>query len=542
MAELFRFIEQAFVVPAGQDDAIDVGTESDFQTELRRAVDSDGGPDRLRGIAEQFLSSTAPPQDSPPITRASQYVDLAKRLRVLKPLTGAKITQEVKTVFGASPGELVGSDEFDRELTLSSDLTVAVKLTTDFDRLNAAAIATTRRVIAFLQDFVADRVEPLDSKTIRARLDRPLKVPQEYLPKAATPPTLHQPAPRPDPAIDERQRMLKQQAALERAYNTLMSLHPSQLEVSTFGSHEPMSTSHEPQAMGGSERRHGDQSPMTSTAMAARTILAIPRRTLDSLDQTVREAIHAELPDPASVSMQNVVEVVKRRWLEVSQKVEPAKLPTPARTYRVGLHLFAVQEAKVLPDRHVIDAPRPAPDFSHAITRPIGIGNLQVVRQELIGYVPSDISHIENVLPGELMRRTTRREETNELTITEETETSQSEERDLQSTERSELASEAQKEASQQTVASQGETTTTSYGKLVENSKTNYAQRDGSRGQQGHANGEAAAHSAREEGVPRYGRPSVRQQRWQQGHPWHLSVGRQEVQDAHRERRQASAL
>ena len=28
----------------------------------------------------------------------------------------------------------------------------------------------------------------------------------------------------------------------------------------------------------------------------------------------------------------------------------------------------------------------PEPDFSYAITRPVGIGNLQVVRQELIGY------------------------------------------------------------------------------------------------------------------------------------------------------------
>lgn len=476
MAELFRLIEQAFVVPAGQDGSIDVATESDFQTELRRAVDSGGGPDRLRGIAEQFLSSTAPSQDSPPITRASQYVDLASRLRTLKPLTGAKTTQEVRTVFGASPSELVGSDEFDRELTLSSDLTVAVKLTTGFDRLNAAWIATTRRVIAFLQDFVADRVEPLDSKTIRARLDRPLKVPQEYLPKAAIPPTPHPLAPRPDPVIDERQRMLKQQAALESAYNTLMSLHPSQLEVRTFDAREPVSASRAPEAMRVLSGAQGDQSPVASEATATRTVLAIPRRTLDSLDQTVRDAVHAELPDPASVSMQNVVEVVKRRWLEVSQKVEPAKLPTPARTYRVGLHLFAVQPPRVLPDMQDLDESVGAePDFSHAVTRPVGIGNLQVVRQELIGYVPSDISHIENVLPGELMRRTTRREETNELTITEEAETSQSEERDLQSTKRNELASEAQKEASQQTVASQGETTTTSYGKLVENSKTNYA-------------------------------------------------------------------
>ena len=64
---------------------------------------------------------------------------------------------------------------------------MAVKLTTGFDRLDAPAVATARRVIAFLQDFVANKVKPLDAKTVRARLARPLKVPQEYLPKASVP-------------------------------------------------------------------------------------------------------------------------------------------------------------------------------------------------------------------------------------------------------------------------------------------------------------------------------------------------------------------
>lgn len=110
-----------------------------------------------------------------------------------------------------------------------------------------------------------------------------------------------------------------------------------------------------------------------------------------------------------------------------------------------------------------------------AITRPIGIGDLQVVRQELIGYEARDISHIENVLEGELLRRSTRREEVNELTITQETDTTQVEERDQQSTSRNELSTEAQKEAGQQTVSVKDQTTSTDYGKLVENSKTNYA-------------------------------------------------------------------
>ena len=83
------------------------------------------------------------------------------------------------------------------------------------------------------------------------------------------------------------------------------------------------------------------------------------------------------------------------------------------------------------------------------IIRAIGIGDLQVVRQQLVGYEAGEVSHIENVLEGELLRRSTTREEVNELTITQETSTSQVEERDLQSTTRNELSTEAQKESSQ---------------------------------------------------------------------------------------------
>ena len=93
----------------------------------------------------------------------------------------------------------------------------------------------------------------------------------------------------------------------------------------------------------------------------------------------------------------------------------------------------------------------------------------------MIGYEPGEISHIENVLEGELLRRSTTREEVNELTITQETSISQIEERDQQSTTRNELSAEAQKESGKQTVSVKDQTTSTEYGKLVENSKTNYA-------------------------------------------------------------------
>ena len=116
------------------------------------------------------------------------------------------------------------------------------------------------------------------------------------------------------------------------------------------------------------------------------------------------------------------------------------------------------------------------PDFSKAVTRPVGFGNLQVVRQELIGYAAGEIAHIENVLEGEVLRRRTLRTEAAEVIETDETVSSQSQERDHQSTDRNELATESQQEAGRQSTTAGAGITSSDYGKLVENSKSNFAQ------------------------------------------------------------------
>ena len=178
--------------------------------------------------------------------------------------------------------------------------------------------------------------------------------------------------------------------------------------------------------------------------------------------------------DLADTSVEAAVEAVGRRLTQLNQEVLPLEVPTAAKVFRVGGHLFA--ETAPMMTLAAESLPRPMPDFSHAVTRPVGIGNLQVVRQELVGYRPGDISHIENVLEGELMRRDTRREEVSETILTEETITTQAEERDQQSTDRNELASETQKESGRQSSTSGEGMTASDYGRLVENSKTNFAQ------------------------------------------------------------------
>lgn len=74
--------------------------------------------------------------------------------------------------------------------------------------------------------------------------------------------------------------------------------------------------------------------------------------------------------------------------------------------------------------------------------KPIGIGDLKVVQQWLVEYLPGEISHVENVLKGETRNRTHRHLEKSEDTFSFSSSSKESSQKDTQSTNRFELKTE----------------------------------------------------------------------------------------------------
>lgn len=74
-----------------------------------------------------------------------------------------------------------------------------------------------------------------------------------------------------------------------------------------------------------------------------------------------------------------------------------------------------------------------------------GIGDLEIVKQELKAYELGDFAHVENILAGEHKERTHRRLELTEEELTELEEKISESEKDTQSTERNEMQNEAEK-------------------------------------------------------------------------------------------------
>lgn len=107
--------------------------------------------------------------------------------------------------------------------------------------------------------------------------------------------------------------------------------------------------------------------------------------------------------------------------------------------------------------------------------KPLGIGDLLIVKEELLRYTAGEVAHIENVLKSEYKSRTTTQlRELEETTITE-TEHTEETEKDLQTTDRFELQKEIQKSTESEMKLDAGLSVTGSYGPVSVTAHADFA-------------------------------------------------------------------
>lgn len=104
----------------------------------------------------------------------------------------------------------------------------------------------------------------------------------------------------------------------------------------------------------------------------------------------------------------------------------------------------------------------------------LGIGDLRLVRQEVVRYIPYEIAHVENVMGREFRERErTETDRVEELQL-EETETTTEEEKDLQTTERYEMQREVAEVVNTALGIEAGVNVTASYGTVTVNADTRF--------------------------------------------------------------------
>lgn len=106
---------------------------------------------------------------------------------------------------------------------------------------------------------------------------------------------------------------------------------------------------------------------------------------------------------------------------------------------------------------------------------PLGIGDLKVVKQTLLAYLPGEVAHIENVLKGESKERKHRNLNRTETTLFTSQEETKDIERDTQSTDRFELKRETDLTIKEDMSVKAGLTVTASYGPVVATATGDFA-------------------------------------------------------------------
>lgn len=122
------------------------------------------------------------------------------------------------------------------------------------------------------------------------------------------------------------------------------------------------------------------------------------------------------------------------------------------------------------------DDPSTAPDVDvHDRIKPLGFGDLKVVKQELLAYEAGEVAYIENVLKGETKNRVFRTLDRTETTLVSSEEELKETQRDTQATDRFELKREAGQTIKEDMSVKAGLSVTASYGPIVAKATGDFA-------------------------------------------------------------------
>jgi hypothetical protein len=146
------------------------------------------------------------------------------------------------------------------------------------------------------------------------------------------------------------------------------------------------------------------------------------------------------------------------------------------RDFEVGLERAVDLPFPLPPPGPPSTDPSTAPDVDvHGRIKPLGIGDLKVVKQELLAYEPGEVAYIENVLKGESKSRVFRTLDRTETTVTVGEEEVKETQRDTQTTERFELKREAAQTIKEDLSIKAGLSVTASYGPITATAKGDFA-------------------------------------------------------------------
>ena len=141
----------------------------------------------------------------------------------------------------------------------------------------------------------------------------------------------------------------------------------------------------------------------------------------------------------------------------------------------IGNSLVSISSSANTVNEHLANINMPTLKKNDYTMRPTGIGDLLIVKQQLLKYEPGEVAHLENILARETKERTHRKFSSVTSTIYEETEIISENENELESNEKFSLEKETSKVISSDTHFEAGVGLTAGYGTVHFSANVGYA-------------------------------------------------------------------
>jgi hypothetical protein len=362
--------------------------------------------------------------------------DVASKL-TQAPMRASNIDEMVKTVTGKLCTGVIADARFDEEEARLADSLVAMKLLSDSAGGDAPGLARIAqgydaiRLVAGGRDPVTLRVLTID------------EAPPGAPPKENPDDRGHEP--KPEPPKDEKpardvKRLQQAMAALKGipAASFHSEARRDDAEVRALTRIEERLASLEkmrlvdPREAEGEKALPPEELPQGIVALNRGVRpWVLSRDAISALAPDVRETLAEHNIDLASVSLPTALGTLNQTLMEQQFKIENASVVKASALVRIGSILMPYPNSN-----DYVGAPSGAMPAGHGSIRPVGVGDLLMVKEHVLRYEGGDLAHVENVLKSESISRDTRRLERTETTILAETETTKEETRDTQTTDR----------------------------------------------------------------------------------------------------------
>ncbi|HET7761965.1 MAG TPA: hypothetical protein VFL46_06350 [Phycicoccus sp.] len=442
--ELFRFMVMR---PA------ELPADSEVHTLTAHALDVGDSVAALRREAAGYLASARAVR-----TVAEEPVGLVARAVAdafgVRRLANADAVDLIRSATGSEPADLVAGDDFTTYRERLEDTLIATKVLSDSSGTDARALA----VVAQGLDVITRTAAGDEAVAVR-----PLVLPVAP-PRAVPEPPSEPPPPEQRPPREERHEdeLRSQIGKLTEAIGALSALPASGFESEQRGGASAPGDTGRP--AGATARRAADRTeePEGSGSVTPRIPWVLDAAAVRRLPSGVRSTLRT-----LSLDASNTPLPVLLRTLDDARGQQLAALKVPvSEVVKVSILGSALVQAS--PATDLVGAPATAMPQGHGSIRPVGVGDLLLVKEHVLRYEGGELAHVENVLRSEHLSRDTRRLDRTETTILTEAETTKEEERDTQSTDRFSLRRETSSTIKDDTQFKAGLSVDAKYGPFVE--------------------------------------------------------------------------